>query len=86
MGAGVWLRDFLSKFAKIIDVAKYFVQGCSSVIFDNVLQSAPIILNATRYKRQLPVMKCLVGAFSTERIMSKQGATYHTIISERCNI
>ena len=27
-GAGVRLRDFLSKFAKIIDVAKYFVQGC----------------------------------------------------------
>ena len=58
----------------------------SSVIFDNVLQSAPIIFNATRYKRPLPVMKCLVGAFSTERIMSKQGATYHTIISERFNI
>ena len=27
-------------------------------------------------------MKCLVGAFSTERIMSKQGATYHTTISQ----
>ena len=28
MGAGVRLRDFLGKFAKITDVAKYFVQGC----------------------------------------------------------